>query len=161
MNSVLKTVLLFLLYFVLATGQSYAQVKTYRFEQVDSLLKKEARPVMVFIHTDWCRFCQTMKATTFKNDAIIRELNTKFYVVYLNAEERRSIRFNGNIFKYKPTGVNTGINELAEQLANSDGKISYPTLCFLNRKLEIVFQYTQFAGPKELARMLSVVRREL
>lgn len=140
--------------------KSFAQLNTFRFEQVDSLLKVENRTVMVFIHTDWCQFCQTMKNTTFKNSAIIKKLNAAFYVVYLNAEEKRNIQFNGNSFKYKPTGINTGIHELAEQLATEDSNISYPTLCFLNEKLEIVFRYTQFATAKDLGVILSRVNRE-
>jgi thioredoxin-related protein len=155
MKSIVTIVFPFLLCIMLSPRQSSAQLNTYRFEQVDSLLKKEIRTVMVFIHTDWCQFCQAMKNTTFKNEAIIRKLNKEFYVVYLNAEEKRNIRFNGNSFRYKPTGVNTGIHELAEKLATENSTVSYPTLCFLNEKLEVVFRYTQYASSKQLNLVLS------
>ncbi len=159
MKSFVKVFLSFCLFILFSPKQSTAQLNTFRFEQLDSLLKVESRTVMVFIHTDWCRFCQAMKNTTFKNDAIIRKLNAAFYVVFLNAEEKRNIRFNKNIFKYKPNGVTTGIHELAEQLATEYSNVSYPTLCFLNEKLDIVFRYTQFASAKDLGVILSSVNR--
>jgi thioredoxin-related protein len=155
MKNITRILCTFLLCSILFTNQCSAQLNTYRFEQVDSLLKVEKRTVMIFIHTDWCQFCQAMKNTTFKNEEIIQKLNTEFYVVYLNAEEKRNIRFNGNIFRYKPTGANTGIHELAEKLATENRAVTYPTLCFLNEKLEIVFRYTQFASSKQLNLILS------
>ena len=129
---------------------AFAQLKTYQFEQIDSLQKVEERNIVVFIHTDWCKYCQAMKNTSFKNDSIVKLLNTKFYFIDLNAEEQRNINFQKQTFKYKPTGRNTGIHELAEELATIDGKISFPTICVLNPDNEIVLQYDQFLNSKDL-----------
>ena len=128
----------------------FSQIRTYHFEQVDSLQKKQKRNVAVFIHTDWCKYCQTMQNTTFKNDSIIKVLNDKFYFIDLNAEEKRNVIFNNHTFKFKPTGANTGTHELADQLGTVNNKISYPTLCFLNADSEIIFQYNQFINSKDL-----------
>jgi thioredoxin-related protein len=133
----------------------FAQIKTVRFEQIDSLQKIEKRNVVVFIHTDWCKYCQTMQNTTFKNDSIIYKLNTQFYFIDLNAEQKENIVFNGRTFKYKPTGTNTGIHELAEQLATVDNQVAYPTLCFLNSNKEIIFQYYQFINSTDLSTLLT------
>jgi len=139
----------------LLTNNSYAQIKTVQFEQIDSLQKIEKRKLVVFVHTDWCKYCNTMQNTTFKNDSIIRVLNETFYFIDLNAEEKRDILFNGNIFKYKPTGPNTGIHELAEQLATIDNQVAYPTLCFLNPNNEIIFQHNQFINSTDLKIILT------
>lgn len=133
----------------------FAQIKTVRFEQIESLQKIEKRNVVVFIHTDWCKYCQTMQNTTFKNDSIIYKLNTQFYFIDLNAEQKENIVFNGRTFKYKPTGTNTGIHELAEQLATVDNQVAYPTLCFLNSNKEIIFQYDQFINSTDLSTLLT------
>ena len=140
--------------FILQAQSLFAQIKTVRFEQIDSLQKIEKRNVVVFIHTDWCNYCQTMKNTTFKNDSIIHKLNNQFYFIDFLAEEKRNIVFNGRTFKYKPTGTNTGIHELAEQLATVDNKIAYPTICFLNTNNEIIFQYNQFINTTDLSTIL-------
>jgi thioredoxin-related protein len=133
----------------------FAQIKTVRFEQIDSLQKIEKRNVIVFIHTDWCKYCQTMQNTTFKNDSIIHKLNNQFYFIDFHAEQKRDIVFNGHTFKYKPTGTNTGIHELAEQLATVDNQVTYPTLCFLNSNKEIIFQYNQFINSTDLSTLLT------
>ena len=148
--------LLFLFGSLLLSENSHAQLKTYSFEQIDSLQIIEKRKIVVFIHTDWCKYCQAMKNTTFKNKDIIALLNSKFYFVDLNAEERKSIRFNGNIFEYKPTGNQTGINELATEIGVIDGFISYPTLCFLNDRNEILFQKNGFIESAKFIQVLNV-----
>ena len=129
---------------------SFSQIISYKFEQLNSLQKVEKRNVAVFIHTNWCKYCQTMQNTTLKNDSIIEQLNKKFYLINLNAEQKKDIVFNGHTFKYKPTGINTGIHELAEQLATIDNKVAYPTISFLNTNNEIIFQYDQFINSTNL-----------
>jgi len=131
-----------------------SQINYYSFEQLDSLEKGNSKPIIIFFHTEWCKYCQKMQNTTFKNDRIIKLLNSNFYFVDFDVEEKRSVKFNGHTFKYKPTGSNTGIHELAEQLATVDHKISYPTLCFLNAKYEIIFQYNQYLNTNDLLTIL-------
>jgi len=154
MRQILIFKLLFWACIFLQAQTAFSQIKTHSFEQLDSLQKVEKRTIVVFIHTDWCKYCQTMTNTTFKNDSIIKILNDQFYFIDLNAEEKQNITFNGHLFKYKPTGTTTGINELAEQLGTVDNKISYPTLCFLNTNNEIILQYPQYIASKDLIAIL-------
>jgi len=146
---------LILVSLILLPDISFSQIKSYHFEQIDSLQKIEKRNVMVFFHTDWCMYCQVMKNTTLKNDSVIDKLNNQFYFIHLNAEHKADIVFNGHTFKYKPTGTNTGIHELAEQLATMGNQIAYPTLCFLNSNNEIIFQYNQFINSTDLSTILT------
>jgi thioredoxin-related protein len=131
-----------------------AQLKTYSFEQADALQKKQKRNIAVFIYTDWCQYCQVMKRATFSNDQVVRKLNEQFYFVALNGEEKRDIRFNSNLFKYKPNGTNTGAHELAEVLGTIDGKLAYPGLIILNSRYEIIFQYSGFLNARALRTIL-------
>jgi thioredoxin-related protein len=143
----MKTFILFLVFFW-AIPQSFAQLIVRNFEEIDSLQKAEKRNVIVFIHTDWCKFCQAMKNTTFKNSDIIKELNNAFYFVDFNAEEKRTIHFNNQTFRYKPSGNNSGIQDLAIHLGTINTQISYPIVCVLNEKNEIIFQYNSFLNTK-------------
>lgn len=147
-----KIVLLACFIFFAVCG--YAQLQTVRFSQIDSLQKKERRIMAVFIHTDWCAYCESMKQTTFKNEAVIEALNKRFYFVPLNAEEKKAITFHNHTFRFKPTGNNTGIHELAEQLAAMEGKVSYPALCFLNSENEILHQQSGFINANDLMTLL-------
>lgn len=130
------------------------QIQSYTFEEIDSLQQVSPKNVLVFIHTDWCKYCQSMEHSTFVDDEVIILMNDSFRFVRLNGEEKKKITFHGRLFKYKPTGRNTGVHELAEQLGTQNKKLSYPSLCILNSKYEIIFQYDQFISATELLRVL-------
>lgn len=133
---------------------AFSQINTFKFEQIDSLQKTGKKNIVIFIHTDWCGYCQSMKYTTFKNKDIVNLLNNHFYFIDFNAEEKSSIHFNNHTFHYKQTGANTGIHELAEQLGTMDGNVSYPVLCVLNPDFEIIFQYNEFLSSPNLNKIL-------
>jgi thioredoxin-related protein len=137
---------------------SFSQIKQYKFEQIDSLQKIEKKVVVVFIYTDWCRYCEAMKQTTFKNRDIINTLNDNFYFISLDAEEKQSIAFHNSIFHYKPTGNQTGINELAAQLGSVNGQISFPGICFLNADNEIIYQHNEFLSARDLKSILTQLK---
>lgn len=126
----------------------------YSFKEVEKLQKQHAKPMVVFIHTDWCTFCHGMEQNTFQNKEVIQILNTKFYFVKFNAEQKEAITFLGKTFQYKPSGNNTGIHELAEELALKKGKISYPTTILLNKKFEIDVQLDSYVKSKRFATIL-------
>ncbi|WP_114791685.1 thioredoxin family protein [Niabella yanshanensis] len=150
----LKYILITIAGILLLSHISKAQVKAYSFEQVETLQKNEKRNVVVFIYTNWCQYCQAMKSTTLENGQVRKMLNDQFYYLALNAEEKKDIRFNNKLFKYKPNGANTGAHELAEALGNIDGKLAYPALVVLNSRYEIVFQYSGFLHTKAMRAVL-------
>lgn len=140
--------------FLWAIPQGFAQLNMVQFEQIDSLQTIEKRNVIVFIHTDWCKYCSVMKSKTFKNKEVVHLINKQFYFIELNAEEKRKIAFNYSTFAFKPNGSNTGVHELATELGTIKNQISYPVLCILNSKNEIVFQHNNFLNAKDLLLIL-------
>lgn len=101
-----------------------------------------------------------MKNTTFKNDEVINGLNQKFYFISLDVEEKQDIRFRGHTFTYKPTGANTGVNELAEQLGTINGELSYPAICFLNAEYKIINQQEGYLAAKGFLSILNKLTAE-
>ena len=126
--------------FFISISSANAQLNTIEFNQLDSLNSIEKKTVVVFVHTDWCKYCLQMQSTTFKNDSIISFLNDNFYFISLNAEHKKDIYYQGHTFKYKPTGRNTGVHELAKELSSINGEINYPTISVFKNN-EILFQY--------------------
>ena len=147
-------ILILIAAFVLYQHQVSAQLKPIAFEDLKSLQKKEARPVAVLIMTSWCKYCQSMKNTMLKNKEVSGFLTDNFYLIFLDAEEKREIIYAGRRFKFKPAGVNTGLHELAGLLGTINGQVAYPSLCFLNEKDEIIYQYEGFLEPGSLAFLL-------
>lgn len=149
-----------LLYFFIlinSTAGFAQQLNHYTFEQIDSLRQVESRPVVIFIHTDWCKYCQNMENTTLQNERTVQILNEQFYFITLNGEEERTIQFQGRTFHYQPSGNNTGVHALAEALGKMDGTLSYPALCILNQDNEIIFQYNAFLNAKALQQILDAM----
>ena len=151
-----KLVLIIFFLGIVSTG--FCQLKSRTFEAIDSLQQIQKRKIIVFIHTDWCQFCQRMKSTTFKNQEIIDILNSDFYFIDLNAEEKRDISFNNQVFKYQPSGNNVGINELAIQLGTINNQIVYPVLCVLNDKNEIILQYSNYLNATDFKLILEKLK---
>lgn len=148
----MKKLILFIFLGITSTG--FSQLKSNSFEEIESLQQIQKRKIIVFIHTDWCQFCQRMKNTTFKIQEIIQKVNSNFYFVDFNAEEKRDITFNKHTFKYQPSGNNVGVHELALQLGTQNNQILYPILCVLNEKNEIIFQYSNYLPPKDFKLLL-------
>jgi thioredoxin-related protein len=126
----------------------------FTFEEAEKLLQQKPKPILVFLYTDWCKICHGMKKTTFKNKKVIQLLNENFYFIMLNGEEKRDITFFGRTFNYKPSGANTGIHELAKELASLDGNVSYPTTIILNSNLEINLQISDYISGKNMLLIL-------
>ncbi|WP_395046635.1 thioredoxin family protein [Flavobacterium sp.] len=149
---------IWLVIFILAIPKGFSQLQLSKFEEIDSLQKVEKRKVIVFIHTNWCKYCTVMQSKTFKNEIVQNEINERFYFISFDAEEKQKIVFNKNTFVYKPNGDNSGIHELAIELGTINNQINYPVLCVLNDKNEIVFQHNSYLNAKQLIKILKSIK---
>lgn len=155
-------ILLLLLLLLSSPACSYGQkAAAFTFQQLDSLQQKEPKPVLVFIHTSWCRYCEAMELATFQNGEVQELLEKNFYLVELNAEEKQDIQLQGHTFRYRPTGAGAGQHELALELGMIEGKVSFPTLCFLNADYEIIYQHPGFLTAKQLIEILKVLENKM
>ena len=145
------------LMFIIFGHHINAQVSKTSFETLDSLNKSNPKNTLVFIHTNWCKYCLKMKRVTFENLDVKSHLNNTVYFIELDAESRDEIHFKGKKFKFKASGNNTGVHELATQLATINGKVSYPSLCLLNEKYEIIYQYSGYLNSHDLLNLLEQV----
>ncbi|UOK43258.1 MULTISPECIES: thioredoxin family protein [Flavobacterium] len=150
----MKQLNLVLFFFFWATLNSFAQLKTHSFEEAEKLEQQQPKPIFVFVHTSWCKYCKMMENSTFKNPEVVQLLNDNFYFVSLDAESKEPIIIKNRTFTYKPKGKNTGIHELAEELATVDGNISYPTFSILDKNNAILLQISEFTDAKTMIVLL-------
>ncbi len=145
----------FAIFFIFSFSiNSFAQIKKTEFQQLDSLQKIQERQTIIFINTDWCKYCVATKQSTLKNLQIIELINDHFYFIDFNAEGTNEINFNGNKYQYNPTGVNIGIHELANYLGKINGEISFPTIIILDHKKKVIFKNAGFVSAKQMAYIL-------
>jgi len=156
----LKTHLFFLLLAatMLKPQISFTQIANVQFEQLDSLQMLEKKPVVVFFHTSWCKYCDIMKNTTLKNVEVIKLLQQNFYFVNFDIETKDDIFFREHFFKYRPTGIRTGVHDLAKELGTINGEIAYPGICILNNKNEIVFQHEGYLSANAFLSILDQIK---
>ena len=74
-----------------------------------------------------------MDKKTFTDPTLIKYLNENFHVVKFDAEQKENVTFRGKTYKWEAMG-RSGINGLGVELLQ--GRLSYPTLVYLNEKLE-------------------------
>lgn len=138
--------------FFSATGL-LAQVKPVTFEQLTDLQSKNRKLVMVVIETDWCKYCQALKQTIMHHKEVSDILQKSFYTAFLNVEEKSEINFANTRFKAGPDGV----HQLARQLTKLNKRDTYPYLCFLNDKNEIIYQHAGYLAPSSLIQVLKTL----
>ncbi|MEO9953265.1 thioredoxin fold domain-containing protein [Nonlabens sp.] len=127
----------------------------YNFEQLEQAFTKEDKPAVIFLHTNWCRYCKGMSEGTFGDSDLIKLINKDFYYVPFDAESKETIIFRNVQFGYESTGVNTGIHQLAKELLSHSEDKSYPVLLIINKDLEILYQYSGFLDQKEVTDILN------
>ena len=147
--------IVFILSLILNSSFCKGQLIQYHFDQIDSLQKIEKRNLLVFIHKDWCKFCEIMKNTSFIDPKIINLINKNFYYIDLNAEHREDIFYKGKLYSFSPSGLNTGIHNLAVELTLVDKKINFPTICLLNSNNEIIHLVNHYLNPKDFLELLN------
>lgn len=132
-------------------------LQMHQFEDLDSLMAVDSKPVAVFLHAPWCTFCKNMEQTTFANQEIIQQLNKQFYFISFDGESKDEVAFRGKTFVYKPRGRGTGTHELATALGSKDGTLAYPSFVVLNSGYEIVFQHNAFLRAMDMEIVLQEV----
>ena len=124
------------------------------FENLNDSLRKERRPLLVFIHTDWCKYCKMMEVKTFTDSSLVQTLNQHFYCLDLNAEQTKTLPFLNRQYRFKPSGVGTGLHELAEILGTEKGRLTYPTTVFFNQNLQLQARVLGVLSPQQIQNVI-------
>jgi thioredoxin-related protein len=108
-------------------------IKWMTWEEAMKLQATAPRKIMVDVYTDWCGWCKRMDKEAFSDAQVGAYVNTNFYAVKLDAEQKADILFGDKTFKYVSQGRG-GYHEFAAALL--DGQMGYPTVVYLNEKFE-------------------------
>jgi len=130
---------------------SASNVNWLTWEEAVEASKKSPRKIFVDVYTDWCGWCKRMDKATFQVPEVAKYLNENFYPVKLNAEQKEDIEYGGSTFKYVASG-RKGYHQLAAALL--EGRLSFPTVVFLNEDHEILQRLAGFIDKDEFSKVM-------
>ena len=119
-------------------------------------LEAQAKPVLILLSTDWCRYCKMQKIQLERNRDFQAAKNN-FYFVEFNAETKDSILFNEKVYYFKNSGLSTGIHELAIELGNQKEGISYPLWIILDKDYKVLLRRSGLLAPGELKEIIEAL----
>jgi len=134
------------------------EVKWYSFLEAVALNEKAPRKILIDVYTDWCGWCKVMDKETFQDPVIAKILSEKFYPVKFNAESKDPITFENHTFVNSGTGSRP-VHQLAAALLN--GKMSYPSIVFMNEKNQLITAVPGFQKPQEMEPLLMFIYNSL
>lgn len=95
---------------------------------------------MVDVYTEWCGPCKMLDRYTFADKRVADFVNENYYAVKFNAQHENAISYKGKKFanpNYDPKKGQKRRNATHE-LARAFGVRSYPTVMFLDEKLNVI-----------------------
>ena len=110
------------------------------FEQLETALQQESKPVLLFFYADWCAYCKKMERYAFKNKKVVKQLNREFYVVRMNAETTEPITFEGTTFYNNEVEIKRNpTHQLAKLLASRKNKpFTLPAIVLLDKDFKVI-----------------------
>ena len=123
-------------------------------EEAYQNIQTNKKPVIIDVYTDWCGWCKRMDRDVFSNPTISKYINENFYAVKLDAEHKGDITLGDKTFKFKASG-RRGYHELAAALLQ--GKLSYPTIVFLNKDFNMIQPIPGYKNPKEMEAIINFI----
>jgi len=118
--------------FVLFSCSLSAQIEWLSWEEAVEKNKQAPKKILVDVYTDWCGWCKKMDKSVFADPVIAAYVQKNFYAVKFDAEQRKTLKYDGHIFSFNPEAGRRGSHELAFALL--DGRMSYPSIVYLDEQ---------------------------
>ncbi len=136
------------------SGFAQNAIKWYTIEEAFALAESQPRKMLIDVYTDWCSWCKVMDENTYGNQVIADYINSRYYAVKFNAEQKEDVVLMGTTYKYVPNGTK-GYNQLAAALLN--GQLGYPSTVFLDETLKMIQPIQGYLQPKEFDEIIRFI----
>jgi len=154
----LRLILLFFFVTLGFTSNGQEIINWYTWEEGMTKAEDEPKKFIIDLYTDWCGWCKRMDKVTFQNPAIAAYINENYIAIKFNAEQKGEINFKGTSFKFIDSG-RRGYHALAAQLTN--GKLSYPTVIFLDEEQEVIQSLPGFLDAETFAPVITYFANDM
>ena len=129
-------------------------------EQAEARAKKEPRPILVDVYTQWCGPCKMLDRNTFSDPKLAAYVNRKFYAVKFDAESPTPVMYKGKKlenpdYKQELAGRRNGTHHLTYAIANVNGRIAYPTMVYLDNEMNVLAPVQGYMTPQQMEPILN------
>ena len=129
-------------------------VRWYTVEEATEAMNQEDRKIILELYTDWCGWCKRMEGITLQQPHIAQYLNENFYPIRFNAESKQAINFKNKSYEFVAPPGTTGYHEFVAQFME-DGRLSFPTIVFLDEDLNVIQSMVGFKTPYEFEQIIT------
>ena len=140
-----------------AQGTTQDKINWYSWEQATEAHAKQQKKLMLNVYTEWCTWCKRMDETTLQQPEIAKYLNQYFYAVKFDAEQKGTLEYKDQSYKYVKNG-NKGYHELAAELLK--GRLSFPSIVFLDEDLNVIQAISGFKTPEEFEQIVTYFAKD-
>jgi thioredoxin-related protein len=126
-------------------------VKWLSFKEAFALNKKQPKPFLIDIYTDWCGWCKHMMKTTYAEPLLASYINAYFYPVKFDAETKDTVEYLGTNYM-NPGTSRKSTHQLALKLLGQN--ISYPSTIFSNNNFQFNLLSAGFLEVKKIEPLL-------
>lgn len=101
-----------------APAQDKNVIEWVGFDEGIAIAKKENKPILIDVYTDWCTWCKEMDKKVFSDKTVIEYISKYFVAVKFNAESNQIVTLKDRRLTQR-------------ELSYAMGITSYPTTLFL------------------------------
>jgi thioredoxin-related protein len=142
-----------------STGQ---KIKWMTLAEAQAAAKKDGKPLMVDVYTQWCGPCKMLSGKTFMDDQLAAYVNANFHPVKFDAEGNEKVTFNGKEYAnpgYNPQagGGRNSTHELTMAIAPVNGRVAYPTVVYLDKDGKVISPVQGYLTPEQMEPILEYI----